>query len=187
MTACLQYNQMFCSRDYQLTSRFNQQNEKPTSNSFFNLSFPSFTFLFFLDRWIHWGGGSMTLMKEEEDVNTSWSWIKVGGSPAQPEEEAERLLVEVGLLYPFFFLFMWLFFCSATPMFSFWSFFAGVGVAEVDQLIRWGDLQTGRGSPVLRRASENGSSSGQFRDRGFLWASEGSDITLFPAHILTSP
>ena len=32
MKACLQYNQMFCSRDYQLTSRFNQQNEKSTSN-----------------------------------------------------------------------------------------------------------------------------------------------------------
>ena len=32
MKACLQLQQLFCSREYQLASRFNQQNEKSTSN-----------------------------------------------------------------------------------------------------------------------------------------------------------
>ena len=32
MKACQQLQQLFCSRENQLTSRFNQQNEKSTSN-----------------------------------------------------------------------------------------------------------------------------------------------------------
>ena len=32
MKACLQLQQLFCSRENQLASRFNQQNEKSTSN-----------------------------------------------------------------------------------------------------------------------------------------------------------
>ena len=39
-----------------------------------------------------------------------------------------------------------------------------------------GGLETGGGSSALRnrRASQNGTSSGRFRGRGFLWASEGA-------------
>ena len=61
----------------------------------------------------------MTLDKRGGRFNTLQSWIQVGGFPVQPEEEAWGLLVEVGLLYPLFLLFMWLIFCSATPMFPF--------------------------------------------------------------------
>ena len=34
------FNQMFCYRGYQLTTRFNQENEKSTSNQFFDVSRP---------------------------------------------------------------------------------------------------------------------------------------------------
>ena len=104
----------------------------------------------FLDRWIYWGGGSITLDKRGEGYQYLQSWIQVGGFPAQPEEEAWGLWVEVGLLYPLFLFFMWLFFHTATPMFPFWSFIAGVGFAEAGQLITWGGSQTRGGSPVLR-------------------------------------
>ena len=70
------------------------------------------------------------LTKEEEDINTLWSLMQVGGFPAWPEEEAPRLLVEVGLLYPLILLFSDPFCFSASPIFPFWSFFAGVGFAE---------------------------------------------------------
>ena len=36
------------------------------------------------------------LTKEEEEVETMRSWIKVGGFPAQPEGEAKAVLMEVG-------------------------------------------------------------------------------------------
>ena len=90
------------------------------------------------------------LAKEEGDISSLQSWIQVGGFPAWPEEEAQGLLVEEGLPYPLFLLFMWLFFCSATPMFPFWSFFTGLGFAEVGQLIMQGGSQIGGESPALR-------------------------------------
>ena len=42
-------------------------------------------------------GAIQPLSKEEEEVEVIRSWVEVGGFPAQPEEEAKGLLLEVGL------------------------------------------------------------------------------------------
>ena len=65
---------------------------------FFNLSFPFLLFSFLIDdsaeeeipKW---------QTKEGRDIDTLWSWVQVGGFPAQPEEEAWGLLIEVNLFY----------------------------------------------------------------------------------------
>ena len=70
---------------------------------FFNLSFPSLPFSFLTDDSAEEGAPRL-LTKEERDIDTLWSWVQVGGFPAQPKEEAWGLLVEVSLLY---LLFLW--------------------------------------------------------------------------------
>ena len=76
---------------------------------FFNVFFPSFTFL---SSW------QMNLLRRR--LNNPWQrrkrilifcrvGMQVGGFPAWPEEEAWGLLAEAGLLYPLFLLFKWLF------------------------------------------------------------------------------
>ena len=42
MKACLQIKPMYCSRDYNFTSRFNQQYEKSTSNNMTGLIYFDF-------------------------------------------------------------------------------------------------------------------------------------------------
>ena len=144
---------------------------------------------FFPGRWIYWGGGSMTLGKRWGGYQYFAKLYPGGGFPCTTWGGGMGAVSRGRFTLPSFLVVQLIFCCSATPMFPFWSFFAGVGLAEAGQLIMQGGLQTRGGSSALRKRSAcwDGSSSGWFRGGGFLWASEGSDITLLPPHILTSP
>ena len=71
---------------------------------FFHLPFPSLPLSFLTDESAEEGAPRL-LTKEEKDIDTLQHWVQVGGFPAQLEEEAWELLVEVCLLYPLFLLF----------------------------------------------------------------------------------
>ena len=98
-----------------------------------------------------------------------------GGLPAQPEEEAQGLLLEVSLSPSFLSVSMWLStsFYTPTPV-----LFHLLGFGSTEK----GGHPMGE-SPEIRNGGtsfgdwwlgEDGSSSGRFRGRGFLWASEGA-------------
>ena len=63
-------------------------------------------------------------MKEERDIDTLQSWVQVGGFPAQPEEEAWGLLIELidPCQYATPLIVVSSDFCSAIPLFPFLSF-----------------------------------------------------------------
>ena len=51
----------------------------------------SFFSLIFSDELVE----AIPLTKQEEEIGIVWSWVKVGGFPAQPKEEAKTVMMEV--------------------------------------------------------------------------------------------
>ena len=119
--------------------------------------------------------------RRRETLTLYGAGCRWGGFPAQPEEEAQGLLIEVNLIY-LSYLYLQVTLCSATPLFSPFIvfYFTGTEFTKMRSVCCMKEAwQTGEGGSTFSRqrgwrsweATVTGSEV-----RGFVWASEGSNI-----------